>query len=670
MAFEDDPIVDDNSKNSEESVHYVKGLFSKKNGFICRTDLPDFGVDELVELVKFNQDTHNFDRATNKRFVLQLKSLEKISENNILRESDKGFIKLSFKTSRLSYLLQYTPAYGLVIIYDVSSSRAYFDYAENIYKNLNEFHDGERWKRKETPTIYIPLENELNSQSLSIIHHFFTSRHENADCLIFNHGEAYNIPSFKKPSSQEFDFKNSSDIIKALKKHGWALVDDNDLVFLDSMMKQLSHQDILNDSNLCLLKATVSCEIGDHLDADYFLFKYDRLENVSDTESPRKIFLRNKINFILGRVDSKLFIVNLQNLKENIHDDYNKILIDINIFFIEFLQKISAGIPNSNRFEDLMILFEKIDSSRIQERKKHYLNTYHISNLVIFVTDYIREKFSSFKIKESMEIGVPLTERELEVKDLISKVTILKNMIFTTWTYGSKIDDNYLIANSMYNLANYEFVFYYNIALLNWDSKTETISDRENYTRFINLAFSSFDLFNKMGKIHNAYLSLILAHELTLLFKILNKETILNEPELIEKDINNIQIKMGYRPFKSAVKSSEANLLFNKRQHFNTFQEIDESDIDALADILCKSLSLPEDRKKHIKADILTTKCFYKNRPSADFELFQNLLHTKNASTLYKFPVMYAIHCKKCNSVTPFNPDIEVLLSLLNNHLC
>lgn len=670
MAFDDDPIVDNNAKNSDESVLFIKSIFSKKNGFICRTDQPDFGVDELIELIRWNDTSKNFQKATNKRFVLQLKSLERISENNLVKKSNKDFIKISFKSSRLKYLLQYSPAYGLVVIYDVSAAKAYFDYAENIYKNLNDFNQGETWKSKEKPTIYIPIENEFDTGSLKNIHDFFTKRHENADRLIFSHGEAYNIPSFIKPNPEEYDFRNAADIKKVLLKYGWSLVDDNDFILLDSMVARLSHQEILNDLTLCLLKATISCEIGDHLDADYFLFKYDRLPKSPNSDLARKIFLRNKIDFILGRIDTKSFTTNLEDLKNSINDDYNKLLIDINIFFMELLQKLSSGNPYSHRFEDLKILFEKINNSKIEEKKKHYLNTYHISNLVIFVTQYIREKFSSFKIKESMGIHVPLTERGQEVTDLISKVESLKNLIFATWKFGSEMKDNYLVASSMYNFANYEFVFHYNVALLNWDKTLEKVGNKENFTRFIDLAFTSFDLFNKMGKIHNAYLSLILAHELTLLFKILHNEVIKNEPEKIEKNIKNIQEKMGYKPFESSVKSSIKNLVNNEKNALENFQEIDDSNIDDIVKTLCDSMGLPTDRIRFIKADIIATKYFYSNRASNHLELFQKLDHTKNKSTYYKSPVIYSVFCNKCKNMTVWSFDIEPILKLANEHKC
>jgi hypothetical protein len=51
MSFYDDPVIDDNAKRSQESVHFVKGLFSEKNGFVYREENPDYGVDLDVELM-------------------------------------------------------------------------------------------------------------------------------------------------------------------------------------------------------------------------------------------------------------------------------------------------------------------------------------------------------------------------------------------------------------------------------------------------------------------------------------------------------------------------------------------------------------------------------------------------------------------------------------------
>ncbi|AWW30155.1 hypothetical protein DN752_08490 [Echinicola strongylocentroti] len=670
MAFDENPIVDDNSKNSEESVLFVKSIFSQRNGFICRTDHPDFGVDQLVELLKFDGDSSTYNQATNKRFVLQLKSIEKISEDKIMEKSGENFIKISFKSSRLKYLLEFAPAYGLIILYDAFSKKAYFDYAEEIYKNLNDFHQGESWKEKKQPTIYIPLNNELSLDSLKIIHDFFSNRHENAESLILNHGQSYNIPSFRKPSTKDFDFRNPQDVKKVLVEYGWSLIDDNDLNFVDSMLSVLSYHELLNDPRLCLLKATVSCEIGNHFDADFFLSKYDQLSHAADSDLSRKIFLRNKIDFILGKVDYSEFIINLTELSKNISDSYNKLLIEINITFISFLKKISSVSTNSDSFELIVGLFKKIESSEIEVKKKHYLKIYHISNLVVFVTDYVRKKLSKFKVKESMGVNVPIHERGQEVRDIISKIEFFKKLTFETWEYGSKIEDKFLVASSMYNFTNYQFIFNFNIALLSWNNIAEKVGDKEEFTKYINLAFSAYKMFFDIAKIHQAYLSLILAHELTLLYKVLRGETIKNDPEKIEINIREIEIKMEYNSFQSVVMESIPLLKREKKPVDLAFQEIDESNIDYFVDTLCDSMGLPDDRKKYIRSDIAASKQFYKERKSEKLELLQDLSHTKSISTHYKYPLIYSIQCQKCKVRTPWRNDVNQLLKLMESHKC
>lgn len=40
MSFYDDPVVDDNAKRSEESVHYVTGLFTRKTALFIKKNAP------------------------------------------------------------------------------------------------------------------------------------------------------------------------------------------------------------------------------------------------------------------------------------------------------------------------------------------------------------------------------------------------------------------------------------------------------------------------------------------------------------------------------------------------------------------------------------------------------------------------------------------------------
>ncbi|MFC2152916.1 DUF4365 domain-containing protein, partial [Bacteroidota bacterium] len=120
MTFFDNPIVDESSKISEESVLHVKGLFSRKNRFISREETPDYGVDLDVELIKNNG-------ASGLKFAIQIKS-----SKNLKYINQSSVVSFKFKTSRLGYLSRRKPAYGIIIVYDDNTQIAYFEYVETI----------------------------------------------------------------------------------------------------------------------------------------------------------------------------------------------------------------------------------------------------------------------------------------------------------------------------------------------------------------------------------------------------------------------------------------------------------------------------------------------------------------------------------------------------------
>src|SRR5688572_13157963 len=116
MAFDDSPNVDPSSKASEESVLAVKAFFTRRNGFISREEIPDYGCDLNVELVLEKEN------ASSQQFPIQIKSDGDIS---IINSYGSKYISKSIETSRIGYLCRRTPAYGLVIVYDVKTGLCY-----------------------------------------------------------------------------------------------------------------------------------------------------------------------------------------------------------------------------------------------------------------------------------------------------------------------------------------------------------------------------------------------------------------------------------------------------------------------------------------------------------------------------------------------------------------
>lgn len=123
MAFNDPPYVDKNSERCEESVLKTRLVFSKKNGFITReVNADDYGVDLYGELVIDGG-------ATNQIFPIQIKST--LKAQFVYKENKKHYT-LPFPTSRLGYLYK-NPSYsGLIVFYEETSEKIYYDFVTNI----------------------------------------------------------------------------------------------------------------------------------------------------------------------------------------------------------------------------------------------------------------------------------------------------------------------------------------------------------------------------------------------------------------------------------------------------------------------------------------------------------------------------------------------------------
>jgi len=141
MAFSDAPIVDRNSILSEQSLLQVKQVLSRANGFISREETPDYGADLDVELVLNEQE------ASSQKFAVQIKSTVKADTITL---DGENFIKLSFETSRLGYLCNRLPAYGIIVLYEGVSKTCYFDYVEDIVQRITHRQGDVNWKQQKT----------------------------------------------------------------------------------------------------------------------------------------------------------------------------------------------------------------------------------------------------------------------------------------------------------------------------------------------------------------------------------------------------------------------------------------------------------------------------------------------------------------------------------------
>lgn len=670
MVFNDNPNVDDYSQNCEDSVIAVKNLLRQKNGFICRTVSPDFGIDEDVELNLFNEETGKHDKASNKHFSLQLKSIDKDNKDKFIIKNGVNYIKLQFETSRLGYLLRRPPAYGIVIIYDVKGELLYFDYCEKIYFRLNDIHGDDNWKNSEKPLIYIPTDNILTQDSVKSIYKFMVERHKNAQLCNIANASKYNIPVFEDNIVQtEIDYHNPETIEKFLIDYGWALIDSNDFILIRSMLDNLLLSKIMTSSNLLLLSAIVNCETGNFVDADYFLKKCELVDDFNVEKLEIKIFTRFKVDFAFGRFNYNEYLIRLENQKERVSSEFNKLLIKVNIIYIKLLAHTEERIFHSDVINEIENLFSNINNAKIDENKKCYLINYHAFNFHFYAINLIIERIGEFKIKESLHIHTPISERVENAKQILSITELSQKQTITTWEYAKKKGDKYLKANSLYHLSHYFFTFRFNIALL--DGANDLLDDdiRDIYKRNINYAFTAYDEFRKMARNKDAYNAIIMAYEITALFKMLYEEIMMNELGEIEKQIKLIEKQLHLPEYKSVVIDAFNTKRREIEDSKNGF-DIDENDFDIYADKIIKALKLPKERKENIIVDMKNLKYFYNNRQSEKLELLQDLRHTQKIETYYENVPSYIIRCEKCGFQTVRNKNVKYLLSMFEYHKC
>jgi hypothetical protein len=661
MSFNDDPIVDNASKNSEESVNTVRNILTQKNGFIRRKEDPDFGVDEDVELIINNQ-------ASSKKFAVQIKSVEKIK---IIKKDNKEYLSLQFKSSRLGYLCRRPPAYGIIIIYDDSTKIPYFEYVEKIYQSLNDQHGDESWKQKDKPSINIPIENILNDDAIKTLYLKMIERHKNNQLLLVAHGDKYRIPVHDdKIINNEIDFNNPKHITKFLTENGLQLLDYSELNSINYLISRLTISDILSSKELILLASIINCEIGNFIDADYYLKKSELIEDYDEDQKNLRFFTRFKTDFVFGNFDNKIFLSKLENLLSTISENYNSLIIKINIIFLKLLISTEEKRFTENLIHEIDQVFGTIFSLKTDNKKKYNLINYHAFNLHMYSMGMLIDKMEKLQIQKSLNISVPIIQRVNEVKKIIEILGLPTKYTLEALTFANENDDKYIRATSLYQLSHYFFML--QLSLFNFDQITPLSKELESiFKTNIQYSLNSFDEFSKLSIKKAAFNSLILSYEISLLFKICYKNDLgAISSDKISEMIKSMTKELGLKDYDSTVLSAYSA---KQRKQGNDFQSLlssNENQLEQIAEKLISAIGLPQERKINVLIDLENHQYFFKNRKSDNLELLQDLRHTLSRDTYYKEKPDCLILCKKCGFKTKTGNDIKELMTIIDKHRC
>lgn len=658
MGFYNDPIVDENSKRSEESVNAVKSLFTRKNGFISREEIPDYGVDFDVEL-------STMEGATSKKFAIQIKST--ILVKSVVYNKDL-FISLQFKTSRLGYLARREPAYGIIIIYDETSQTCYYDYVEDIISRLDGIDARDGWREQESVAILIPFKI-ITIPELQLIHKKFMVRHENSHLMLREHGLKFDIPTLASTNQKNENRLNVDDpaaVADFLEKFGSILYNEHRFGHVLTLLGKVNKQRILDSPELIFISAITYTQSGNIVEAEYYIRKALKLEAIFTSEQNGIIaFSQIRIEFLKGNIDRSAFTEKLKKLSSSTDHTENKLVIDINVLFFELASNMASDAFTPDIIERIIAVSKCIEDAGLTEEKKHQLKVFHSENMHNYAIQVFINSYNKNKLKDKLGIDVSYTER-LSTATMVNALTNTAEEI-TRNAYKFSIQKRrpLLKASAAHQLGKNFLSHRSTLFMLVPEDKMD--ADRakmtEMYSDFHSIAIIGYNGYLDLKMFQNAHEALTVAFEIQKLCLLATGNVVgpLSSEHLI-KIIREIESEYDLQPFESAIDLLAA---FNSNESKDPITILLEADDEMLVDMAKKFLvaaELPESRLTNIVNSMKMRKIFHERCSNPNIELLEDMRHAQNYSTHYIVVPPCILRDKKTNRRSKPSADIEVLL--------
>ncbi len=650
MAFHDSPEVDQSSIHCEESESAVRRLFTRKNGFITRIEHPDYGVDFNVEVVDGKS-------PTGKSFAIQVKSNARAS---IIKHNGRSFLTLKFKTSRLGYLYSRKPMYGLIVLYDAKSEVLYFENIEDIFERLRDERQSDDWKENDQVNLRIPIENELNEDSIALIHKRMLARALATDAMVKAHGAIFGIPT-SNDRVEELESLSKSEV-DFLKDYGLFLVYNFQITVLFDKLSRLTTKDILSSPCLIHLAALVYVERGNFIDADYYIKKAIKNEAAYSNEELASIrFLRIKVDVALGNIDDRECLERLKVLGDSVPNEMNVLLVDLNILQLEFSLMDRSESNNEDFFERSISLFSKIEKSELSKEQKHLLNLYNCENVSAAFAIINLKRTAEFRLKEALQLLPDNDVYEHWVMKMIQTNEIIDFHIAKTIEYASKANLQVLYARALLLRAMVVRNFLCSVVAV--DPSLQELKDAgPSLKKAYDCAEAAFQLLDKFGMVNDAFASLGLMCEIIQLGNITMGRKLDENIEGLAYQINTYKANFGIdSEFHSGVERlmvQRSNLTLD-----NLLINATEESINQYAQILSEAYGYNETQHKNLLIDLKNFSLFFTNCKRHDV-LLVHITDSKRPFNFLSTP-RYAL----INTVTGFeygrHSDVRYLLGII-----
>jgi hypothetical protein len=657
MSFQDLPIVDDNAKASEESVLATRGFFSKKNGFIGHEEFPDYGCDLEVELIIHGNE------ASGKKFPIQIKCSAAFKT---IKVEDEVYISKPFVTSRLNYLCQRPPAYGLIILYDETDKSGYFDFAEQVVQRLMSEKESENWKSQETVSVHIPKKNLLTAESVATIHEKLKSRFEAHDILIKQHGAQFEIPSFSSATTGDENEVSRLSPVEILKKYGLLFINETDILVLYQLLSQVSMHDTLASKNLLFIACVAYGEMGKCLEAEMYLNKaFQIIDQYEDHEQEVLRFIRIKVDFLLGKRNKEAFFDDLKRMTSVTKNKFNALQIRINLLYYTIIEKIESKELDDELEKDILEVFSAIMEADVEKEKKMYLNVFHAENLHMFISSKMLQWTSRLRVKEALKIYVSQAERTQIWLKTNALIEIATSQVVNARNFALKNKNRALQAHAEYALARFFLIREFDFFLLRFK---EDIPEKEtNFKRFFLFAVRSHNLFLELGLLKDARLALICAYDLGRLARLYHNLDISTATVTDEMLMNNLaasQAAMGINTtYISIIDTAYQDYLKEQSEEKEpgNFKGMSDEQITAFSQVVLESYGLPSERLVHIVNEAKAYRFFSTFGNTTDFIVLADLRHYLSKETLYATPSSFIIKSKRTGVESIPSRDLETL---------
>jgi|AntRauTorcE11897_2_1112592.scaffolds.fasta_scaffold05734_3 hypothetical protein len=652
MAFSDNPIIDSNSKASEESVLYVKGVLSQKNRFISREEHPDFGADLDVELITEKNG------ASGRKFAVQIKS--SIDLNYL---SSDPYVSFSFKTSRLGYLCRRTPGFGLIVLYDSKTGVAYFDYVEEIYNRLIDEKGDDNWKYQKYVNIHVPIDNVLDKKTSSIIYSRINNRFNRVEISLGYEKLGFKLPILKKEDEEEIDFTDAVQISEALKKYGMQLLNSLDYDLLFDMLSKIPMAQVTSSNELIFLSAVTNSGVGKLFDADFFIKKcFSRINDYSADQQAILEQIKIQTDFGFGRFDNTIHLKKLEDLRKKETNKTNSLIIEMSIIRAKVMMLFSNELEVDQDLEnEVLNLIDEIEDSDLDERIKHLLKLFHAENIGGLATKIFGESATVINVREEMNIKTPMPEKIEQAKRILEISNLPYTYFQNASNYAQENDDDLLYAYSLFCSSDYFLRQQFGIVALNrFEAENDFEESKKIFKANIKRSILAFNKLIELRRLRDALSALFTASELTKLFKYLYEYDLeVIETNKLQKKINSLSRELDIDPYESIIDDA-----FHHISNFeDNWSSIKDGDEINFAKIIVEATGLSKDRIPNIISDIKAYKLFEAKCNNPNLKLLQDLRHTRSTNTMYASKPYYILRDNSTGFESSPSQDIDELLA-------